>query len=153
MSHTLGRKDSRIFYYHIYFILLFPKETDLLNVWTAWAYIPYLVHSGRQWFPEDRNRCTHEATRHKLILCYTGVEGHVQGHRWKLSPCRRLLSTQRDSHSCRWRKKTARFELDEEKSEWLLMGLLHSTSRILKGSGHGNEERILQESFLWTKQH
>ena len=89
----------------MYFILLSQKETDL-NLWTAWVQVlPHLVHSRLQWLREDRNKCIREAMRRKLLLCCTGVEGHVQGHRWKLSPCRRRLSTQWSSHSCRLRKR------------------------------------------------
>lgn len=110
MPHILGRRESRIFYHHMYFTLLFPKETDL-NLWAAWAEIlPHLAHGRLQWCPEDRSRCMPEAMRHTLSLCYPGVEGRVQGHRGKLSPCRRLLSIQWDSHSCGLRKKTAWFE-------------------------------------------
>lgn len=92
------------------FHCLFEKETDLICEQAGVEILPYLVHSGFQWFPEDRNRYTHEAMKHKLLLCYSGVEGHVQGHRWKLSPCRVLLSTQGGSHSCWLRKKAAGFE-------------------------------------------
>lgn len=96
--------------YYIFSILLFQKESDLICEQSRVEILPYLVHSRFQWFPEDSNRCIHGSVKHKLPLCYSCVEGHVQGHRWKWSLCRILLSTQGDNHSCRLRKKVTWLE-------------------------------------------
>lgn len=48
------------------FHFTFPKG-NLICEQSKHEILPYLVHRF-QWFPEDNNRCIHEAMKHKLLL-------------------------------------------------------------------------------------